>query len=623
MDDSFKEEVKTRSDIVEIIGSYMTLKRAGGTFKGLCPFHNEKTPSFNVNPDRQAFYCFGCQKGGDVIAFVMEHEGLPFQDALHMLARRANVAIPEWKPSGDGSGKAAAARDRKTQLYDLHEKLSTWFQSNLRKDIGREALLYVRERGLSDDILVQFGIGYAPEAWDAAKTWGLQHGFSEEIMRDAGIITSKDENSTHYYDRFRNRLMFPITNEQGRIIAFSGRVLSSDAPGGKYVNSPETPIFHKSNVLYGLSLARQGIKAAGHVVVCEGQMDVIACHRAGVSNVVAPQGTAFTELQARLIKRYTDSIVLAFDGDSAGINAAIKSIDAFIPVGLTAKVVIFPEGSDPDSIVGSAGGGALRTRFEQQQDYMEFLMEAEIRRFGTATPTDKARVVDAVLEAVTRIPNSIARSEYCEIIAARLQLRSEAVFEQLRTVHNGRKRREQGRPSANYAPSPPPQEVREMAPFVVPAEPLHVQTAEKGLLDLALHHKAAASRLLLDLPPEHISKTPIGETLNEVLAMTEQGEWDDCCGLLTERLEEIDPAVREIVITPQYNREYDARTLNKAYRDCIVKLKRYRLDQAIADVIKTGQSELDDDRKEELRSRYRGLQDEKKNLNTWEPDLTE
>jgi DNA primase len=619
MDDSFKEEVKTRSDIVEIIGSYITLKRAGGTFKALCPFHNEKTPSFNVNPDRQAFYCFGCQKGGDVIAFVMEHEGLPFQDALHMLARRANVPIPEWKPSGDGSGKAAAARDRKTQLYDLHEKLAAWFQSNLRKDIGREALLYVRERGLSDDILVQFGIGYAPDAWDAAKNWGLQHGFSEDLLLDAGVLTSKDENSTHFYDRFRNRLMFPITNEQGRIIAFSGRVLSSDAPGGKYINSPETPIFHKSNVLYGLSLARQGIKSAGHVVVCEGQMDVIACHRAGITHAVAPQGTAFTELQARLIKRYTDAIVLAFDGDSAGINAAIKSIDAFIPVGLTARVVMFPEGSDPDSIVGSAGGGALRARFEEQQDYMEFLLEAEIRRFGTATPTDKARVVDAVLEAVARIPNSVARSEYCEIIAARLQLRSEAVFQQLHSARSGRKRREQGR--SNYAPAPP-QEIPGMAPFVVSAEPLHVQTAEKGLLDLALHHKVAACQLLCDLPPEHISSTPVGETLNEVLAMTEQGEWDECCGLLTDRLDAVDPAVREIIITPQYNREYDARTLNKAYRDCIVKLKRYRLDQEIADVVKSGQAETDPDRKEELRSRYRGLQEEKKNLTTWEPDLT-
>ena len=391
--DQLKESVKEGTDIIDVINSYVPLKRVGTNFKALCPFHSEKTPSFSVNPAKQIFYCFGCQKGGDVIRFVMEHERIDFLGALRILASRAGIHIPETNTIVNSESKQSSSTTiRKDLLYEIHEKLAIWYQQNLRSRFGEMPREYLKRRGINEDLRHQFQLGFAPDSWSETLKWGNDHGYSAKIMKQAGVITVKNENDpmTKAYDRFRDRLMFPIWNEQGRVVAFSGRVLAEKNTGGaKYINSPETPIFIKGKILYGLHLAREGINHHKFVLLCEGQMDVIACHQAGFNNAVASLGTSFSEVQARLIKRYTENVVLIFDADQAGINAILKSIVPIFAAGLTPKVVLLDEGEDPDSIIQKSGLDALVNKINQSEDYFIFRLNLEVNRNDLATPEGK------------------------------------------------------------------------------------------------------------------------------------------------------------------------------------------------------------------------------------------
>lgn len=570
--DDVKESIKSRSDIVDVVGGYVTLKRAGQRFKGLCPFHSEKTPSFTVNPEKQMYYCFGCQRGGDVFHFVMEHEGVDFVGAMRLLAQQAGIPMPApGSPHGGASdSERAADAAAKDVLYDLHERLTVWFQENLRSEGGRVPQEYLREREMSEELVAKFRLGYAPDSWDKLLSWGRSMGFSRETLDAAGVVVvTEDEGSgQRCYDRFRHRLMFPIWNEQGRVVAFSGRVLEAEQKGGKYVNSPETPIFHKGNVLYGLPWARDGIREQGYAVVCEGQIDVIACHGAGLNNAVAPQGTAFTEAQARLIKRYTDNITLAFDADDAGINAAMKAIDAFVPAGLAARVVLMDEGEDPDSIVRKHGAEALRAKFEDRRDFFMFLLDIHSRRLDADSPDGKAKIVQQVLEAVARLPNAVARGEYCQRLAGRVDIPPSFVFQELNTIRRRQQRTRQPRYEGE-------DEAHEPTP--TPAMPLEdiVTKAESELLDLAVHHREYAQRLLEELPSEFISASPSGRALNEVLGHVEQGAWEEAEAELQERLGET-PSLNRVLCAPAYGPEADPKKMEKAYRDCLMRLFQHR-----------------------------------------------
>lgn len=574
MNEDFKEAVRQRSDIVEVISSYVTLKKAGNSFKACCPFHQEKTPSFTVSPERQAFYCFGCQKGGDVFRFIMEREGVDFLEARDILARRAGMQIPEWHPDSSHARPAAdsgATRSGKAALFELHEKIAAWFQSNLRKKAGKIALDYVRNRGLNDDLLTQFGIGYAPESWDAAREWGRKNGFTPEQMLLGGLLTRKDETTppAQAYDRFRHRLMFPIWDAQGRIVGFSGRVLDQEAKGGKYVNSPETPIFHKSRLLYALPLARQGIRRLGYALLCEGQLDVIACHSAGFDNAIAPQGTAFTEEQARLIKRYTDTLVLAFDADQAGQNAAAKSSASFLPAGLHAKVAIMEPGEDPDSLVRKGGAEALQEKLNQAQDFILFLLNREAAQRDISSPQEKGEAVNAVLQVVRKISNSVARSEYCDLIAAQLGIRRDSVFQQLHRLT----RQAYAQVRRSKSGTTPTPEIPE--PLVTQEDRPEIK-AEAVLLDLALHHQSFADRLLGELPPSMISDTPVGHALNEILAYASQGEWEHAEDFLIQPTTDghpLHPLVAKALFNPDFDQIKDPRQLDKACNDCLWQIK--------------------------------------------------
>src|SRR5258708_6844767 len=363
------EQVRSASDIVDVIGSYVPLKRAGANFVALCPFHKEKSPSFNVNPHKQIFHCFGCHKGGDVFSFVKEYENIPFPDAVRRLAERAKIVLEVENTPGQQQ-----SRHIKDSLLQIHEQITQRWQSALANEAsGQAARDYLARRGVSAEAIKLFRLGYAPDLWDDCLNWSKGKGHEPAMVEKAGLILRK-EGSDGYYDRFRGRLMFPICDEQGRVIGFSGRILSGDEKTAKYVNSPETPIFTKSKVFFGLDKSKRALLEAECAIVCEGQLDLIACFMAGVENIVAPQGTAFTGDHARILKRYVEEVVLCFDSDEAGQNAAVRALDHLLASGLAVRVAVVPAPHDPDSFIKANGGKAFNDLIKCAKGFFDYYL---------------------------------------------------------------------------------------------------------------------------------------------------------------------------------------------------------------------------------------------------------
>src|ERR1700730_12656716 len=344
------EQVAAANDIVGVIGSYFPLKRAGANFKALCPFHQEKTPSFHVSPQRQTFHCFGCGVGGSVFRFVMEYEHIDFPSAVRKLAARVGIPIVEER----GGGEEDRQHEARRTLLKLHSEATEWFQENLlKKEFAEPARTYLKKRGIDRQLAKDWQLGFAPESWDAFSKWALDRGYSRTQLLQSGLVKPRDEEqaSGEFYDRFRGRIMFPICNDVGEVIAFSGRLLEPEPQAAKYVNSPETPLFQKGRVLFGLHKTKRALIEANRAIVCEGQLDLITVFEAGIKNVVAPQGTALTEYQARILKRFVDEVVLCFDADQAGQKAAQHSLDSLLQHDLVVRIVDMPAGEDPDSLI--------------------------------------------------------------------------------------------------------------------------------------------------------------------------------------------------------------------------------------------------------------------------------
>jgi len=428
------EQIRAASDIVDVIGSYLPLKRAGANFVTLCPFHKEKTPSFNVNPHRQIFHCFGCHKGGDVFTFVQEHESISFSEAVRRLAERARIPLEfEKDPAQQKS------RFLKETLLQIHESITQRWQSALANDAaGQIARDYLKKRGVTDEAAALFRLGYAPDAWDDTVNWSKSKGYDLALVEQAGLILRK-EGGDHYYDRFRGRLIFPISDEQGRVIGFSGRVLSGDEKTAKYVNSPETPIFTKGRVFFGLDKAKRAILDAGFAVVCEGQLDLIACHTVGVQNVVAPQGTALTSDHARILKRYVDEVVLCFDSDVAGRNAAIRSLDDLLASGLAIRVATVPAPHDPDSFIKTCGGEAFRQLVERAEGFFEFYLNHLCSANDVGTDKGRLAVVNSMAEALNKSGSAVLADTYAQKTAHRLGVTIEAVRAEFKKTRSPRR----------------------------------------------------------------------------------------------------------------------------------------------------------------------------------------
>ncbi len=416
------EQIRAANDIVDVIGAYLPLKRAGTNFRALCPFHREKSPSFNVNPHHQIFKCFGCGKGGDVFTFVREYENVEFMDAVRRLAERASITL-----EFDNNPALQQQKHIKEVLWNIHEQITVRWQNALANEAGGQiARDYLAKRGVTAEAIKLFRLGAAPESWDDTVNWAKSKGHDLAVMEQAGLVVRK-EGSDRPYDRFRGRLIFPICDEQGRVIAFSGRILSGDEKQAKYVNSPETPIFTKGKVFFGIDKSKRPMLDAESAIICEGQLDLMACYMAGVQNVVAPQGTALTPDHARILKRYVEEVVLCFDADHAGQNAATRSLDPLLAAGLAIRVATIPNGKDPDDFIKQHGGEAFREIIEHAEGFFDWFLK---RLCLTNDPrSDKGRV--AVLrefgEALIKTRNAMLIDTHAQKAALRLGVSVDSV----------------------------------------------------------------------------------------------------------------------------------------------------------------------------------------------------
>lgn len=416
------EQIRAASDIVEVINSYLPLKRAGANFVALCPFHKEKSPSFNVNPHKQIFHCFGCHKGGDVFTFVREYENIGFMEAVRRLADRAHIPLEFEK---DGAGQQV--RHVKDSLLQIHEQITQRWQSALAGDAaGQIARDYLAKRGVPAEAVKLFRLGYAPDLWDDTVNWAKSKGYELPLVEQAGLILRK-EGTDHYYDRFRGRLIFPICDEQGRVIGFSGRVLAGDEKTAKYVNSPETPIFTKGKVIFGLDKSKRALLDTQCAVICEGQLDLVACFMAGVKNVVAPQGTALTADHTRILKRYVDEVVLCFDSDTAGQAAAVRSLDSLLASGLAIRVATVPAPHDPDSFIKANGGAAFQQLIERAEGFFDYYLHQLCAANDVTTDKGRSAVLRDMREAVQKTGNGVTVDKYAQKTALRLGVAPEAV----------------------------------------------------------------------------------------------------------------------------------------------------------------------------------------------------
>ena len=451
------EEIRQRVDIADLIGSRLTLKRAGSVYKACCPFHKEKTPSFHVNPIRRTYHCFGCGAHGDIFKFLMQSDGMTFMDAVRTLAERAMV------PLDTRVDYEATAR---TALFRLHDELTAFYRRCLLGHSSADAARrYLVERKLDAEIAERFGIGYAPRAPHVLEQWAAKHGYEIEQLVEAGLLVPPREadRGDDYYDRFRGRLMFPIRDATGRVVGFSGRILDTKASPAKYVNSPETPIFHKGRLLYALDLARASIvrHARREAILCEGQIDVIRCHANGFDTAVAAQGTAFTEEHAQLLKRYADSVVLVYDGDAAGRKAAVRTGQILLNSGLPVRAVLLPAGQDPDSLLRDQGTENFQRLIDQAESITAFQIAALQAQEADATAIDAVgRITGQVLELLAGCPKAVLRSHLLQEAAARLGLPASALEADLDQVIS----RRQAAASAPPRPTSPPPTVAHGVP---------------------------------------------------------------------------------------------------------------------------------------------------------------
>jgi DNA primase len=418
------ERVLDAVDIVEVIGEAVQLKPRGANFVGLCPFHNEKTPSFTVSPTKKIYTCFGCGKKGNVFTFMKDYYGMEFGEALRELAKRYNVELPQYKPTK----KQKEKQSRREQVLLVLRKSANYYAKLLKTTAGKKAMSYLTERDFTKESIEKFLLGYSPPGWEELMSMLKREGFDEDILLAAGLVIKKDKGGL--YDRFRDRLMFPIHNVQGKIVAFGARRLSGDDSGDKqpkYINSPQTIVYDKSKILYGLYQARDEIRRKEYAILTEGYADVISLHQAGFGNAVASSGTSLTIDQLRELKKYCRKLYIVYDADEAGQNAAVRAIDLAVTLGFEIYVVVLPKGEDPDSFVKSRGESLFREYLNDAQMFVDFKINLLKTRNQLDTPAEIAQAIRDVINTIVRIPDRLQHDEYINHLAALLKLSSRQV----------------------------------------------------------------------------------------------------------------------------------------------------------------------------------------------------
>ena len=423
--DELIEEIRSRNDIVDVISGYVRLTKKGSTYFGLCPFHNEKTPSFSVSPNKQMYFCFGCGAGGNVITFIMQYENYTFYEALELLASRVGIDLPKKEMSPQQKQEA----DKRARILEINKVAAKYFYMLLRSDQGKHAKNYFVKRELSEETMKKFGLGYSNKYSDDLYRYLRKAGYDDNILKESGLVSIDEKRGG--YDKFWNRAMFPIMDANNRVIGFGGRVMGEGEP--KYLNSPETAVFDKSRNLYGLNLARLSKKP--QILLCEGYMDVIALHQAGFDNAVASLGTAFTAGHANLLKRYTKDVYLTFDSDGAGVRAALRALPILKDAGLSAKVINMAPHKDPDEFIKALGPEAFQQRIDEAENSFMFEIRILQRDYNLRDPESKTSFFKEVAKRILSFPEELERENYIEAVASKYHVG----FEQLRSMvkHHG------------------------------------------------------------------------------------------------------------------------------------------------------------------------------------------
>jgi DNA primase len=547
---SFADRVKQQADIVRVIGEYVRLKKSGQNFTGLCPFHPEKTPSFAVHPVKQIYHCFGCGVGGDVFKFVMEMEKITFPDAVRAVAEKCGIAVPRAR---ERTPEERRENQQRTSLVEIHREAAAFFTQQLNgTPEGRAAKAYLLDRGLDSDAMARFGIGFAPSGGDALLRT-MKQKYPEKVLEVSGLF-SRDQ-SGRLYDRFRRRVMFPIANESGKIVAFGGRALGDDLP--KYLNSPETPIYSKSNILYHLDRAKEAVRQSDFAVLVEGYMDAIAVALAGISNVVASCGTSLTESQVKLLSRFTHRIVVNYDPDIAGQAATERSLSTLLEQGAEVRVLALPGGKDPDSFIRAEGAAAYRKLLNEAPPYVDYLI-GRARKMDLTSAEGKLRAVNFLMPYVQRIPDRILRSEWATRIAQQLRIEEPVLRESMRKAANERRSEVKARPELVGRAGKPAE--RRLVQILIESEEFRLQLAQQIRAE-NLHRGLETERILAVL-----------------VAACESGERPDvasiAAGLDSRDCNLMNEIAFEGVATPTWEEA----------ESCLAVLRRRRAEEELADV---------------------------------------
>lgn len=641
------EEVRAAADIVDVAGDYVQLKRSGSRFMGLCPFHSEDTPSFSVDPEKNLYYCFGCQNGGDVFKFVQEIEGVGFLEGVRMLADRYGIPLPEEEADPE------AANEREAILHALRFAARFFYHQLTHAECGERALEYLRNRGYTASTIKRFGLGYAPDEWDALLTAAEEKQLDPETLEKAGLVIERKDGSG-YYDRYRGRIIFPIFSHIGKVLAFAGRILDESKDQPKYINSPETEVYHKKEVLYGLHQAKRAIRQTDEVLLVEGYTDVISLSQAGIENVVASSGTALTDGQVKALHRYAKRVLLLYDADEAGGRATMRGMDRVLEQGMGAYAVELPEGNDPDDYVQANGGDAFSTYLEEhRQDLPSFAYQRARRSGDLETPEDRVEVQREIIESVARIPDPNLRREYVtrtsEVVGvpdADLFRMLEEERERLERQAQRRQKRESRQEDRNEVPSgtdgqdrsssagprphaPPAEEPTTDGVDSSPDRPSSPLPEEKVLLRLMLEQgKRMVEFVLGNMALDEFTEGPARELVKTLVQMYQDGNVRPqriLDGEHGEQLQRLAAAVmmeeheasenwaqREDIPVPKLNdRPY------AAAESAMKLLKMDRVNAAIEQVREKAYEATragDDDRMQDLQQKMMSLQELRKNI---------
>ncbi len=526
--------IRDATNIVDLVSEHVRLKKRGRNFVGLCPFHNEKTPSFSVLEDKGIFKCFGCGKGGDVFSFVMQMEGLTFPEAIKKLAERAHIEIEGSETEAD-----EAARGERESLYNVLREAAAFYYRSLRSPIGSEAKAYLENRNLDEDIMRKFGLGYAPERSGLLIEHLTNQGIDIQKLDLAGLVARRD--SGEYYERFRGRVIFPVFNATGRIVGFGGRIMpNASKEVAKYINSPDTQVYHKSQILYGLFQAKDAIRRAGFAILVEGYADVLAVFQSGTENVVAASGTSLTVEQLQLLRRYTTNIVLLFDADTAGKNATMRGIELAIEAGFDVSTVILPSGEDPDSFIRQSGHEAFESALEHRQTFIETKAQWFEEQGAFRDPGRMTQAVRAIVETIAKVPDSIKQALFIQKLGERFHLSEQLLSTELAKYIASNKDYEE-RYRRNEAPIIQDERQDEREYEETASDPssfiLHPLSLQEGaLLEAMLADPVAVSALIesTDFNLALVSHASAHELLSYLIQRVEEGDPPEIAQLLDE-----------------------------------------------------------------------------------------